>query len=71
MAARTYGWAIWSDFKVEGQETSYRLKVGKMIKYSNIPSRPKSGKTDKHETADGQVVDPMSQDGQVFDPLCK
>jgi len=65
MVGGSYGWAIWRDFQVEGQETGYRLKVGNMIKYSNIPSHPK--KTYSWIPEDQRP--PMSEDGQVYDPL--
>jgi len=60
--AGTDGWAVWRDFQVGGRENGYRLKVGGMIKYSNIPSRTNSS---SYPSSAGR----MSEDGKVFDPL--
>ena len=57
VSASTEGWAIWQDFRVENE--GFKLRLGKMTKYSNIPSHPKG--TDKDTK--------MSEDGKIFDPL--
>jgi len=59
VSASSEGWAIWRDFRVENAEDDFRLKVGVMTKYSNIPSQPGHATTEQS----------MSEDRKVFDPL--
>lgn len=56
--ASTEGWAIWRDFRIDNEADKFKLNLGQMVKYSNIPSHPKP--TDKLK---------MSEDGKIFDPF--